>query len=106
VSAKDGGYDWVTTLPDLATRAPSEDRLTDAAAAVAELDAWPTPCDSELVIKRHTAHALLAARRGEPERGLEDARAAVAAAQRTSLVMTCAYADRTHAELLAGAPVQ
>jgi DNA-binding SARP family transcriptional activator len=86
---------------DLAHAILAQDRLADAAAAVAAIDARPAPCDAELVIKRHTARALLAARMGQPERGLDDARAAVAAADRTGLIITCAHAHRTHAELLA-----
>ena len=52
------------------------------------------------MIKRHTARALLAAQAGEPERGLEDARAAVAAADPTRLVVCRANAHRTLAGLL------
>ncbi len=71
-----------------------------AEAAVAGMDEYPAPCSAEWVIKRHTARALLALRRGEPERGLWDARAAVDVAEGTSLALSCAEAHRTLAELL------
>ena len=54
----------------------------------------------EWVIKRLTARALLAAQAGEPERGLEDAQAAVAASDATGLILCRANAHRTLAELL------
>ena len=85
---------------DLAHAILAQDRVTDAAEAVARIETMPAPCDTEWVIKRHTARALLAAQAGEPERGLEDARAAVAAAEETSLIVCCANAHRTLAELL------
>jgi hypothetical protein len=85
---------------DLTHALLAQDRLADAAAAIAELDARPIPCDVEWVIRRHMARALLAARTGEPERGVQDARAAIAAAQRTSLIVARADALRTQAELL------
>ena len=67
---------------------------------MARIDTLPTPCDGEWIIKRHTARALLAAQEGDHERGLADARAAVAAADSSRLILTCANAHRTHAELL------
>jgi DNA-binding SARP family transcriptional activator len=88
---------------DLAQALLAQDRLADAAQAVAEMDARPIPADAEWVIRRHIARALLAARTGERERGLEDARAAVAVADRTALMMNRASAHRTLAELLAAA---
>jgi hypothetical protein len=84
---------------ELALALLAQDRLAEAAEAVAEIDALPAPCDIEWVIKRHTARALLAARTGE--RGLEDARAAVAAAEGTTLICCRASAHGAHAELLA-----
>jgi DNA-binding SARP family transcriptional activator len=86
---------------DLSQALLAQDRLADAAAAVAEMDARPIPADAEWVIRRHIARALLAARTGERERGLEDARTAVAVADRTALMMNRANAHRTLAELLA-----
>jgi hypothetical protein len=70
---------------------------------VAGIDAWPARCDADLVIRRHTARARLALLRGEPAGGLEDARAAVAVAEPTGLVLSCANAHRTLAELLTAA---
>jgi hypothetical protein len=67
---------------------------------VARIETMRAPCDAEWVIKRHTARALLAAQAGDPERGLEDARAAVATADATGLIICRANAHRTLAELL------
>ena len=69
---------------DLAHAVLAQHRLPEAAEAVARLETLPAPCDAEWVIKRHTARALLAAEQGEPERGLADARAAVAVADETT----------------------
>jgi DNA-binding SARP family transcriptional activator len=79
----------------------AQDRLADAAATMAELDARPIACDAEWIIRCHTARALLAARTGEHELGLEHAHAAIAAAERTALIVFRADAHRAHAELLA-----
>jgi DNA-binding SARP family transcriptional activator len=92
---------WIQV--DLAHALLAQGRLAGAAEAVAEIDGRPAPCDAEWVVRRHIARALLAARTGEPGRGLEDARAAVAAAERTGLTMSCAHAHHTRAELLAAA---
>jgi hypothetical protein len=85
---------------DLAHAILAQHRLAEAADAVARIETMSAPCDAEWVIKRHTARALLAAEAGEPERGLEDARAAVAAADSTGLVVCRANAHRTLADLL------
>ena len=85
---------------DLAHAILAQGRLAEAAEAVAQIDTMPAPCDTEWVIKRHMARALSAARAGEPERGLEDARAAVAAADTTGLIVCRANAHRTLAEVL------
>ena len=85
---------------DLAHAVLAQHRLPEAAEAVARLETLPAPCDAEWVIKRHTARALLAAEQGEPERGLADARAAVAVADETHLIVCRAGAHRTLAELL------
>ena len=85
---------------DLAHAVLAQHRLPEAAEAVARLETLPAPCDAEWVIKRHTARALLAAEQGEPERGLADARAAVAVADETHLIICRAGAHRTLAELL------
>jgi DNA-binding SARP family transcriptional activator len=99
----DPGDRWLLSMvqSDLALSILAQDRLAEAAEAVAAMDARPAPCDADWVIKRHMARALLAARRGEPERGLDDARAAIAAAERTDMVVNRANAHRTLAELLA-----
>jgi hypothetical protein len=52
------------------------------------------------MIKRHTARALIAMRAGAAEAGLVDAQAAAAAAERTTLALCRAHAQRTLAELL------
>ena len=78
----------------------AQHRVADAAEAVARIETLPAPCDAEWVIKRHTARALVATQAGERERGLEDARAAVVAAEKTALIVCCANAHRTLAELL------
>jgi DNA-binding SARP family transcriptional activator len=79
----------------------AQGRLAEAAATIAELDARPISCDAEWNIRCHTARAVLAARRGEHGLGLEEARAAIAAAERTGLIVFRADAHRAHAELLA-----
>jgi DNA-binding SARP family transcriptional activator len=85
---------------DIAHAVLAQGRLDDAAAAVARIETLPAPCDTEWSIKRHTARALLAARQGNPERGLADARAAVAIGDATGLMICRANAHRTLAELL------
>ena len=90
-------------LVDLAHAILAQHRTQDAVEAVARIDAMPVPCNAEWVTKRHLARALLAAQTGELERGLEDARAAVAVAERTGMVLCCADAHRTLAELLLAA---
>ncbi len=89
-----------TVYVDLAHAILAQDRPADAAAAVARIDTVRAPCSAEWVIKRHTARALLAGRAGEHQRGLTDARAAVAAAEQTGRVICCANAHRALARLL------
>ncbi|HKE81260.1 MAG TPA: BTAD domain-containing putative transcriptional regulator [Solirubrobacteraceae bacterium] len=79
----------------------AQGRVSDAVATIAEMDARPISCDAEWVIRRHIARALVAARAGTPEAGLEDADAAVAGADRTGLIVTRAEAHRARAEVLA-----
>ena len=71
-----------------------------AARAVARIDTVPAPCDAEWVIKRHTARALLSARAGDHACALEEARAGVAAACKTELVLIHADAHRTLSTVL------
>ena len=85
---------------DLAHAILAQGRVDEAAAAVARIETLPAPCDAEWTIKRHTARALLAAREGDPERGLVDARAGVEAGDATGLLICRANAHRTLAELL------
>jgi hypothetical protein len=54
----------------------------------------------EWLIKRHTARARLAARRSETERSLTEARRGVELAERTDLVVFCADAYHTLADVL------
>jgi len=86
---------------ELAHATLAQGRLADAVDALARVDAFGAPCDVEWVVKRHVARALLAARSGAPERGLDDAEAAVARAEATSFVPLAARAQRTLAEVLA-----
>jgi DNA-binding SARP family transcriptional activator len=88
---------------DLAHALLAQDRLAEAAAEIAETDITRAPCDAEWVIRRHTARALLATRSGDPTGGLDDARAAVAAAERTGMIWSCADAHRTLGEVRAAA---
>ena len=96
------GTSWYLSLiyGDLALAILAQHRLADASEAVARIETLPAPCDTEWVIKRHIARALLAAETGEHERGLEDARRAVVIADETSLIVCAADAHRALAELL------
>jgi ATP/maltotriose-dependent transcriptional regulator MalT len=86
---------------DLTQAMLAQGRIADATEAIAELDAQPIPCDTEWVILRHLARARLAACTGEHRSGLDDARSAVAIAERTDLVLIHANALCAQAELLA-----
>ena len=88
---------------DLALAILAQGRHADAAAVAERIEAVPAPCDRQWVIKRHAVRALLASQRGDQEEGLREARAAVAAAEGTSLVVFCANAHRTLAEVLLAA---
>jgi hypothetical protein len=77
-----------------------QDDRADAAEVVARIERVPAPCDVEWRIRRHTARALAALRTGDLEPGLAEARAAVGTADRTSVVLCQADAQRAHAELL------
>lgn len=92
-----------TVYVDLAHAILAQGRHADAAEAVERIETVPSPCDSQWVIKRHTARALVASQRGDQELGLQEARAAVAAAEGTSLVVFCANAYRALAEVLLAA---
>jgi len=101
-SALESGDRWYQALVhvEVVHAVLAQEGRPDAADFVAQIDALAAPCDVEWVIKRHTARALLAMQEGEPERGLADARAAVAAAEPTRLILCRANAHRTLAELL------
>ena len=78
----------------------AQGRHADAVEAVERIETVPAPCDAEWVIKRHAARALVAVQAGDHERGLEEARAAVAVADPTGLVVYSANAYRTLAGVL------
>jgi hypothetical protein len=101
-NAEASGDRWYQALVhvDLAHAVLAQHRRPDAPETVAEIDVLAAPCDVEWAIKRHTARALIAMRAGDPERGLEEARAASAAAETTRLSLCRANAQRTLAELL------
>jgi tetratricopeptide (TPR) repeat protein len=101
-SALESGDRWYQALVhiDLAHAVLEQDGRPDAPEHVARIEALAAPCDVEWRIKRHTARARLAARDGESERGLEEARAAVAEAEQTRLSLCRADAQRTLAQLL------
>ena len=90
-------------LVDYAHAILAQDRVDDAVAAVEAIDTVPAPSDMEWLIKRHTARARLAARQGETERGLTEARQAAELADRTDLIVYRADAHRVLAELLSSA---
>jgi hypothetical protein len=96
------GTRWYQSLisADLALAILAQHRPADAAEAVARIETLPAPCDTEWVIKRHMARALLAAEAGEPAGGVADARKAVAVADASSLIVCGADAHRTLAGLL------
>ena len=71
----------------------------DAAEAVARIETVPAPCDPEWTIKRHAVRAPRRPKR-PPERGLDEARAAVAAAEPTGMIVFSANAYRTLADVL------
>ena len=85
---------------DLALTVIAQDRPADAAALGEQIDAVPAPCDVEWIIKRHSARAHVAARRGDRAAGLQEAEAAVAVAENTLLLLVRADAQRTLAAML------
>jgi class 3 adenylate cyclase/tetratricopeptide (TPR) repeat protein len=93
-------------LVDQAHAVLAQDRLDDAITAVDAVETVPAPSDMEWTIKRHAARGKLAARRGETERSVTEARRAVELAEPTDLVVFLADAYEAFAEvlLLAGRP--
>ena len=90
-------------LVDHAHALLAQSRDDDAAAAVEAIEAVPAPSDMEWLIKRHTARGTLAARRGEIEQGLTEARHAVELADSTDLIVFRADAYRILASVLLSA---
>jgi DNA-binding SARP family transcriptional activator/tetratricopeptide (TPR) repeat protein len=103
--ASESGDRWFlsTVHVDLAQAIIAQGRRDDAAEAVARIDSVPAPCDSEWVIKRHAARALLAIRAADPQSALAEATAAVTAADSTSQIVFGANAYRTLADALQAA---
>ena len=88
---------------DFAHAIIAQGRNADAAAAVERIDLVPAPCDLQWIVKRHAGRARVAARAGDHARAVEEARAAVAAAEPCGLVLLKADAERTLAEALQAA---
>ena len=80
---------------DVALAILAQGRTAEGAAAVARIETAAAPCDMEWVIKRHMARAMLAGQEGDAAGALAEAQAAVAAADRTDLVVIAANAYRT-----------
>ena len=70
----------------------AQGRLDDAAAAVADVDALPSPADRAWVVKRQVARAGLASAQGRHDEAIAEARAAVAATAGTGLLLYAAEA--------------
>jgi tetratricopeptide (TPR) repeat protein len=77
----------------------AQDRLAEAAEAVAQIDEGLAPNDVEWRVKRLTARGRLAAREGRPEEALAEARAAVALADSSDMFIYRADAWRDLAEV-------
>jgi tetratricopeptide (TPR) repeat protein len=88
---------------DLAQTILAQGREADASAVLEQIDAVPAPCDVEWVIKRHLARAWVAMRAGDHPRALAEARAGVAVAEPTTLLLVRADAHRRLAEVLRAA---
>ena len=73
----------------------------DATEAVEQIEAAPAPCDLEWVVKRHAARAWVAAQAGDSVLALEEARAAVATAEPSALILVKADAISMLARVLA-----
>ena len=90
-------------LVDYAHASLAQDHLDEATAAVEAIDTVPAPSDMEWLIKRHTARGRLAARRGDAEHGVTEARHAVELADLTDLLVYRADAYGVLAHLLLSA---
>jgi DNA-binding SARP family transcriptional activator len=98
----ESGDRWFLSMVnvDLAHAILAQNRPADAAAAVARIDTVPAPCDPEWTIKRHAARALVAASADDLDRAIQEAHAAVRAADHPELILLAADAHRTLAEVL------
>ena len=92
-----------TALVDLAHAILRHRGWREARAAVAAIDEVPAPSDAEWVMKRHAARALVAAGEGRHTAAVEEARAATAAADRTSMLVYRADAHRALSLVLTAA---
>ena len=90
-----------TILVDRAHAVLAQDRPGAAAEAVARIDDIPAPADMEWRVKRHAARGKLAAREGDADRALHEARAATALADPTGMFTIRADAHRDLAEVAA-----
>ena len=88
---------------DFAHAIIAQGRRADAIAAVERIDLVPAPCDLEWRVKRLTGRARVAVQAGEHARAIEEARAAVATAGPSGLILVRADAERTLAEALSAA---
>ena len=85
---------------DFAHAIIAQGRDADAVAAVERIDLVPAPCDLQWRIKRLAGRARVATRAGDHARAVDEARAAVAAAEPCGLVLVKADAERTLGEAL------
>ncbi len=88
-----------TILVDRAHAILAQDRPAAAAEAVARIDDIPAAGDMEWRVKRHAARAKLAAREGDADRALHEARTAAALADPTEMFTFRADAHRDLAEV-------
>jgi hypothetical protein len=94
-----GGDRWVeaTALVDLAHAVIAGGRLQDAALAVAEIDTVPAPRDTEWLVRRLTAHSLLASLSANHDAAIRQASDAVARADGTQFLLLRGHAHWTRA---------
>ncbi len=97
------GDQWFvsTILVDRAHAILAQDRLEAAAEAVARIEDVPAHSDMEWLVKRHTARGKLAAREGDADRALHEARRATALADATEMFTFRADAHGDLAEVAA-----
>jgi DNA-binding SARP family transcriptional activator len=97
------GDQWFvsTILVDRAHAILAQDRPEAAAEAVARIEDVPAHSDMEWLVKRHTARGKLAAREGDADRALHEARRATALADATEMFTFRADAHGDLAEVAA-----